>query len=79
MIFRAFDRDQNGRIDRAEFERWHRARRLDAKGAAALFSAMDSNQDGFISVEEYKQLVRAVLQERQPRRPWESIIWRVLN
>jgi juvenile hormone diol kinase len=58
LIFQAFDRDKNGLIDRDEYERWHRARRLDAKSAGALFSAMDLNKDGFISVEETLELLR---------------------
>jgi juvenile hormone diol kinase len=73
QIFQVFDRDKDGQIDRAEYERWHRVRRLDAKSAAALFSAMDLNKDGFISVEETTQLVRQFFKSDNPADPGNQL------
>ena len=73
LIFQAFDRNQDGRIDRAEYERWHRARRLDANAASALFDAMDLNKDGGISVEENIQLVRQFFKSDNPSDPGNQL------
>ena len=73
LIFQAFDRNKDGRIDRAEYERMHRAHRLDPKRAASLFSAMDLNNDGFISVDEHLHLVRQFFKSDNPADPGNQL------
>ena len=73
LIFQAFDRNNDGRIDRAEYERMHRAHRLDATRATSLFNAMDLNKDGFISVDEHLQLVRQFFKSDNPADPGNQL------
>ena len=53
MAFRVIDRDGNGSISLEEWEFHNKALNISAEHARAPFEAMDTNQDGKISHEEF--------------------------
>ncbi len=73
MVFQAFDRDMNGRIDLQEYKSWHRAHGLDDSTAEELFRDLDLNHDGSISTEEHITLLRQFFKSDDPAAPGNKL------
>ena len=72
-LFAGMDADGDGQITAAENRGWFEVFGLDVAGAPAVFAACDLNGDGFISRDEWLQLVEQFFYSDDPKAPGNTL------
>ena len=77
--FQVIDTDHNGLLDKEELTRFMKASGLDVKFVPAIFLLFDTNKDGGLSFDEFKEYLKACLMNGSDPRHFFRLIFNAID